>query len=59
MELGWVTSREVLVTSTVVMGSGGPIAIKSGHAPYSSGISTHTPWKAVRKTLNCDANGKC
>ena len=49
--MGWVTSREVLVTSTIVMGSGGPIAIKSGHAPYSSGISTRTPCKAVRQTL--------
>ena len=33
------------------MGSGGPIAIKSGHAPYSSGIPTCTPCKAVMQTL--------
>ena len=41
--LGWVTSREVLVTSMIVMVSGGTIAIESGYAPYSSGILTRTP----------------
>ena len=34
---------ELLVTSMMVMVSGGTIAIESGYAPYSSGILTHTP----------------